>query len=331
MKILVCDADDSVKKLFSERLAGHEVSYVDGPVTEKTATEHFDAEAVSVFVSSSVTKPIINAFPNLKLIAARSTGVDHIDVAAAKERGVIVCNVPKYGARTVAEFTFALMLGLSRRLPTAARQVKEDGDFHTAALEGFDLFGKTLGVIGTGSIGANVVEIALAFGMNVLMYDPHPNEKLSSTKASYVPLQELFAKADIVTLHVPYTKDTHHLINAEALSQMKRGVFIVNTARGELIDTQALLESLQSGQVTGAGLDVLEEERVLKDEMELVKGSESIQSLKAIIRNHVLRDIPRVIITPHIAFFSKEAYHEILETTIFNISSFANGTPINTV
>lgn len=331
MKALIFDSDAATREVFAAALPGENIVYIDGLVTEDVLMANQDAEAVSVFVSSAFKKEQIDALPNLKLIIARSTGVDHIDCTYAKEKGIPVSNVPKYGAHTVAEFAFTLMLGLSRRLFDAAYQVREEGDFNTANLEGFDLFGKTLGVLGTGAIGRNVVAIAHGFGMNVLMFDKFPNQELVSESAKYVSLDELLGNADIVTLHVPYVPENHHLLNSDTLAKMKKGAFIVNTARGELIDTEALLEALKQGQIAGAGLDVLEEERVLKDEMELVKGIESIHALKTIIRDNVLIDMPRVIVTPHIAFFSREAYRDILNTSAQNIAGFIKGEPANVV
>ncbi|MDO8552802.1 MAG: NAD(P)-dependent oxidoreductase [bacterium] len=331
MKILVFSVDEEVRSILGPALTEHTVVYIDDIVSAKALAEHSDADAVSIFTTSEFKKAQIDALPKLKCISTRSTGVDHIDVAYAKEKGITVCNVPRYGAVTVAEFTFALMLTLSRRIFEAFHQVREEGSFKTASLEGFNLFGKTLGVVGTGSIGRNVVRIAKGFGLNVLMFDPRQDKSLESEQSKYVSFDELLAGSDIVTLHVPYTKENHYLLNKEAFAKIKRGAFVINTARGELIDTEALLDALKSGQVAGAGLDVLEEERVLKDEIELVKGIESMNELKILIRDHALIDMPRVVITPHIAFFSREAYHEILEVTASNITSFAAGKATNVV
>ncbi len=329
MKILVFEADAAVRAIFGKLICGHEVVYFDNHVSWGALALHKDAEIISMFVASSFSKEDINALPVLKLIAARSTGVDHIDVAYAREKGIEVRNVPHYGAHTVAEFTFALLLSLSRRIPEAAHQVREEGDFRTAALEGFDLFGKTLGIIGTGAIGRNVAAIALGLGMEVRMHDRNPDKELESAHARYVSLDELLASSDIITLHVPASVENKHMLGKAEFAKMKHGAYIINTARGDLIDPEALLESLKSGAVAGAGIDVLAEERVLKDEMELVKGVESIHALKSLIRDHILVDMPRVIVTPHIAFFSREAYHEILTTTAENITAFVEGIPKN--
>ncbi len=327
MKILVCDADADVRSACSVALSGHEIVYEDGPLSEEMLAQYPDTEVLSLFVSSSLPKERIEALPNLKLIAARSTGTDHIDVAYAKEKGIVVSNVPKYGAHTVAEFVFALLLSLSRRIHDAARQVRDEGNFDTHALEGFELYGKTIGVVGTGAIGRNVVAIAQGFGMHVLMYDKTPDASLESGGARYCTLPELLLGSDIVSLHVPAMAENTHLIGREAFAHMKSGAYLINTARGELVDTEALLEALRSGRIAGAGLDVLEEERILKDEMELVKGVESIHTLKTLIRDHALIDMPQVLITPHIAFFSREAYQEILATTVENMLAYGGGKP----
>lgn len=330
MKVVVFDSDQACKEEFGQ-LTGHDVIFFDSPVSPVALAAHADADIVSIFVSSAFQKVSIDALPNLKCIAARSTGVDHIDVAYAAQKNISVVNVPRYGARTVAEFTFALLLALTRRIFDATFQVREEGSFKTGALEGFDLFGKTIGVIGTGAIGRNVVRIAQGFGMHVVMHDVVPDPTLSAEGGGYVSLDELVSRADIVTLHVPYTPANYHLLGTEAFAKMKKGALVINTARGELIDSEALLEALRNGTVAGAGLDVLEGERALKDEMELVHGSESIQDLKSVLRNHLLIDMPRVIITPHIAFFSREAYREILTTSVANITNFCAGTPSNLV
>ena len=163
------------------------------------------------------------------------------------------------------------------------------------------------------------------------MFDKFPKPELQDENAKYVSFDELLAGSDIITLHVPYVPENHYLLNKEAFAKMKRGAYVINTARGELIDTEALLDALKSGQVKGAGLDVMEEERVLKDEIELVKGIQTIHELKILIQDHALIDMPRVVITPHIAFFSREAYHEILNVSATNISNFIAGTPSNLI
>ena len=318
MKVLVFDTDEAVREVFNS-VSGVEYVYFDHPIKVEDLAAHPDAGVISLFVSSELKKAEIDLVPGLKYIIARSTGTDHIDTEYAKSKGIVVKNVAKYGAHTVAEFTFALLLMLSRRTFDAFSRVRTAGNFDTKGLEGFDLFGKTLGVIGTGAIGRNVISIARGFGMTIRMFDLYPDTSLETESSRYVTLDELYAASDIISLHVPYTPENHHLLNAAVFKKLKKGVYIVNTARGELIDTEALVEAISSGVVSGAGLDVLEEERTLKNEAGAVSGIESTHQLKVLLNDHVLIDMPRVVVTPHIAYFSKEAYHEILMTSADNI------------
>ena len=205
----------------------------------------------------------------------------------------------------------------------------DNGDFSTTDLEGFDLYGKTLGVIGTGNIGRNVCRIAEGFGMEVKMFDRFPDMSIETSHARYASFDDLLANSDIVTLHVPYIPENKHLLNSDAFAKMKRGAYVINTARGELIDTGALVAALKDGRVAGAGLDVLEEERALKDDAVLMRDMESIEALQALIRDHVLVDMPHVVITPHIAFSSREAYREILTVSAANIDAFIKEAPQN--
>lgn len=327
MKILVTDADEQLKTRFGAALSAHEIVYTADSISEDFVRQHSDAECLCVFVSSGVTAEIIDLLPSLRHISTRSTGVDHIDVPHAKSRGIVVTNVARYGAHTVAEFAFALLLSLSRRIPEGNRRLREEGEFSTAGLNGFDLFGKTIGVIGTGAIGRNVVRIAQGFGMQVRMFDLSPDTSIETADARYAAFDDVLASSDILSLHVPHTAENHHLLNAETLARAKHGVRIVNTARGELIDAQALLAALESGQVAGAALDVLEGEREYHAHGAPLHGA--VQENSA--RSNPLVMHPHVIVTPHIAFFSDEAYREILDTTLESIASFVSGTPQHTV
>lgn len=293
-----------------------------------------DADVVSVFVGSIIDKEIIDLLPNLKFINTSSTGFDHIDVEYCKEKGIKVSNVPAYGSVTVAEFTFALLLALSRKIYDAYDNLKEDGDFDVTPLRGFDLRGKTLGVIGTGKVGKNVIKIARGFEMNVIAYDLHPDLGFAKEYSfKYVDLDELISQVDILTLHAPYFKENHHLINKDNISKMKKGVYIINTARGELIDTDALVWGLQEKIIAGAGLDVLEGERQLKEEAEVLSSDTLAKqrNYKTLLEDHILIDMPNVIVTPHVAFYSKEAEEAIIQTTVDNIKGFILGKEINLV
>lgn len=316
-----------------EGLKGAEIIFVPEVLSPSNIAKAKDAEVLGVFIHSAVTKEVIEQLPKLKLIVTLSTGFDHIDTAYAKTKNIAVANVPAYGSRTVAEFTFALMLGLSRKTFAAYRQVKDTHNFTIEPFEGFNLQGKTLGIIGTGRIGQNVAQIAQGFGMHLLAFDAFPNEEAAKKfNFAYVPLNTLLNQSDVITLHVPYNKDTHYLLNLKNISQCKRGAFLINTSRGEVIETQALVEALDNGTLEGVGIDVIEGEKQLIDEWHLaVKSSETAEHLKTLLQDHVLIDHPKVAYTPHIAFFSKEAKHEILNTTVENIVGFVGGTLRNQI
>jgi D-lactate dehydrogenase len=290
-------------------------------------------DIISNFVSSPLPKEVIGQSPKLKLVATRSTGYDHIDLKACQGRGVLVSNVPTYGENTVAEFAFALLLALSRKMFPAIKQVKEQGLFATAELQGFDLQNKTLGVVGTGHIGTYVVKIAKGFGMNVIGYDPFPKQELAEQyQFTYASLEDLLKQSDVVTLHVPYMPATHHLINKDNIKLCKKGSVLINTARGGLVETAALVGALKTGQLAGAGLDVLEEEGFVKEEIEmLVSGHPNEEQIKTALADHELMYMDNVVITPHNAFNTQEAVKRILDTTVENIKAFAGGKPANLV
>jgi len=290
-----------------------------------------EAEILSIFIRSPITSEVLERLPRLRLIATRSTGYDHIDLEACRKRGVVVSNVPRYGENTVAEHTFGLILALSRNIHKAYVRTTR-GDFSLEGLRGFDLKGKTLGVIGTGSIGLHVIRIARGFGMEVLAYDIRPQPLLAEVLGfRYVSLEELLSESDIVTLHVPLTPATYHLIDWSKLQQMKRGAILINTSRGGVVDTDALLRALDEGILSGAGLDVLEGEELIEEERALLQMPEAEEKLKAVVRAHLLLRRENVVITPHIAFNSQEALQRILDTTVENIQGYLAGAPRNVV
>jgi D-lactate dehydrogenase len=300
-------------------------------LTEQTVAQVPDVPIVSVFIRSQLSRAVLEHLPKLCFIATRSTGYDQIDVAVAKARGVIVSNVPRYGANTVAEFTFGLMLCLSRKIIQAYERALR-GEVLLEGLEGFDLNGKTLGVIGTGNIGMHVVRIARGVGMSVLAYDVLPQLLVAEVLGfTYVALDELLHRSDIVSLHAPATPQTHHLMNQERFALMKRGSLLINTARGELVDTAALAWALDEGIVAGAGLDVVEGEELVAEEERLLTATGAEDKLRTLLRHQTLLRRENVIITPHAAFYSREALRRILDTTIANIRCFVAGQPQNVV
>ena len=297
-----------------------------------TNIEHLkEIEVLIPFIHTKIGPAELEAMPKLKFIATRSTGYDHIDIAAAKERGIIVANVPGYGETAVAEFTFALMLTLSRKVHQAYARTQRS-DYTLKGLRGFDLYHKTLGVVGAGAIGLHVIRIATGFGMNVLAYDVMQNRLLSEVLGfRYVSLNDLLSQSDIITLHAPAIAPTYHMLNKETFAHVKRGAYLINTARGSLIDTTALAWALDAEILAGAALDATEGEEFLHHEEELLNQADAEEKLKLLVRNQVLQRRSNVIITPHIAFNSEEALRRIQDTTIENVKAFLAQTPANTV
>ena len=285
-----------------------------------------DAEIISLFPHSEMVKnEILDFFPRLKLITTRSTGYNHIDLSYTARRKIAVAHVPNYGSTSVAEFTIGMMIALIRRIYPAKSDMKKDA-VRMENYIGEDLSGRTLGVIGTGAIGRSVIRLAQAFGMKILAYDPFPTVGLQGV--SYVTTGELLKRSDVISLHCPSVPENFHLLDKKAFSQMKKGTYIINTARGNLIETEALYEALRSGKIAGAALDVLENEDILTQrEVSFPMSGESRDALADSVINLKIMQLENVIVTPHIAFNSTDAIQRILETTIKNIEGFLSQKP----
>jgi D-lactate dehydrogenase len=334
MKIAFYELEGWERPILTSRLAGHELALCDESLSPGNYTQLADCEAVSPFLYSRLDAEALDAMLALKLISTRTTGFDHIDVAECRKRGIVVCNVPEYGSQTVAEHCFALILALSRRLIKAYGAMRSTGGRTSDAqeLRGFDLRGKTLGVVGAGGIGLHVIRIAESFGMRVLVFDRVRRQSLADVlEFEYTDMNTLLAESDIVSLHCPATPETVHMVNRETIARMKRGALVINTARGELVDTSALLEGLQSGHLGGAGLDVFEGEAIVREEAQILSAAYDREQLQAAIQAHNLLKRDDVIVTPHNAFNSEEAVQRILESTIANIEAFVEGHPANVV
>ena len=333
MKIHYFSGETWEEAFVRAKLPNEDITFYEKPFAEYPELSDPDATVLSIFMESHIGEAELARFPSLKLIATRSTGFDHIDLAAAKAHGVTVVNVPSYGENTVAEFAFGLILALSRRIIEADERVRTTGLFSPNGLRGFDLAGKTLGVVGTGRIGQHIITMANGFGMKVIGFDAYPNEERTKTlNFTYTSLPELLAASDVITIHVPYNADTHHLINRENIGSIKKGAYLVNTARGAVIDTAALIEALEKGELAGAGLDVLEDEGELNEEATLLTAPHpQEEKLRIALANNYLITHPRVIVTPHVAFNTIEAVERIIDTTIENIQQFESGTPKNTI
>ena len=331
MKIAFFEIKGWEKSILKRGLKGHEIIFYQDPLDADTVDLVRDFDIVSVFIYSTIDEVILNKLSKLKAIATRSTGFDHIDLEACRKRGITVFNVPIYGENTVAEHTFALILALSRNVHKAYMKTIRR-DFSIEGLIGFDLKGKTIGVIGAGFIGLNVIRIAKGFDMNVLVYDVNQNKMIAEVLGfKYVSLDELLGNSDIITLHVPYNKYTHHLINRESIKKIKNGAVLINTSRGGVAETEALIEAIDSKILSGIGLDVLEGEGLIKEEKQLLYDPQKVEDLGKIVKDHILLGKENVVFTPHIGFYSHEALERILETTMQNINLFLEGRPQNLV
>lgn len=277
---------------------------------------------LSVFIYSKMDKLTLDQLPDLKMIATRSTGVDHIDLEECKKRKIVVTNVPEYGSRTVAEYAAALMLAVAKRIIPAHQSI-EEGEFSPEGLTGIDLFGKTLGVVGVGKIGINMIRIGKGLGMKILGVEKTPDEKLAKKLGfKNVDLETCLKEADVVTLHVPSTVDTFHLINKKNIKLMKETAILINTCRGPVIETEALVWALNSKKLKGAGLDVTEEEDKVENISMVTSRKPTKADLQEVLSYHLLRDRDDVVFTPHNAFNTEEAIGRIIKTTVENIEEF---------
>ena len=331
MKIAFFAINDWEITLLKKRLKGHSLSFFNYPLTTENLVKKQNYDVVSVFISSKIDKAVLKKLPKLKFISTRSTGFDHINMGDCRKKKIAVANVPYYGENTVAEHTFALILALSRNVHKAyVRGLRDDHSIE--GLKGFDLAKKTIGVIGAGNIGLHVIRIAKGFGMEVLATDTNQDNFLAEVLGfRYTSLKNLLAKSDIITIHTPYNKSTHHLINKSNIKYIKRGAILINTARGAIVDTDALAEALDKNIIAGAGLDVIEGENLIMEEKQLLYEKQDILKLTQAIKSHILLDRDDVVFTPHIAFYSQEALERILNTTIDNIIGFLNKEPQNII
>ena len=298
----------------------HELVYFEPRLTAATVALARGFDAVCPFVNDELSADVVAALADggVRLVTLRSAGFNHVDLGAAAARGMRVARVPAYSPHAVAEHAAGLILTLNRRLHRAYARVRE-GNFSLDGLLGFDLHGKTVGVVGTGKIGAVFCRIMAGFGCRVLAHDPSPNDEVRQVGGEYVELDALLAAADIVALHLPLTRATHHVIDAAALERMRPGVMLINTSRGGLVDTRAVIGALKSGRLGALGLDVYEEEADLF--FEDLSGT--------VIQDDVfarLLTFPNVLITGHQGFFTREALASSAETTLANATAFATGT-----
>jgi len=301
----------------------HELVFLEPKLSLDTACLTQGATAVCVFVNDTVDAEVVArlAGNGVKLIALRCAGFNNIDLNAAAEHGVKVVRVPAYSPFAVAEYAVGLMLALNRKIHRAYCRVRE-GDFSLHGLLGFDMAGKTAGIIGTGQIGSLVVRTLCAMDMTVLMSDPVVNKDCVAAGARYVDIDSLLAESDIISLHCPLTPETHHIINAKAIDKMKRGVMLINTSRGAVIDTAAVIASMKTGQIGMLGLDVYEQEE------DLFFEDHSYEVITDDVFERLLT-FPNALITAHQGFFTKDALSNIATTTLNNILQFEKGSSLD--
>lgn len=309
----------------ANREGRHELLFLEARLSLQTAPLALGAPVVAAFVNDQLDAEVLKllAQQGAQLIALRSAGFNHVDLPCAEALGLPVVRVPAYSPHGVAEHTIGLILSLNRKIHRSFNRVRE-GNFSLEGLLGFDLCGKTAGVIGTGKIGAIVARILSCIGCRVLAYDVQPNPDCEKIGVSYVSVDELLTRSDIITLHCPLTPETHHLIDDAAVGKMKKGAMVINTSRGGLVDAEAVVAGLKSGVIGSLGLDVYEEE-----------GDLFFEDLsQEVIQDDVfmrLLTFPNVLITGHQAFFTQEAMQKIAETTIANITAFEQGRVENAV
>ncbi|MGV8162227.1 MAG: NAD(P)-dependent oxidoreductase [Candidatus Nanoarchaeia archaeon] len=324
MKIVFFELEDWEIKYFQDRILNQDAEYYTTSIEETQSDSAYNADLIASFVFSKLDKPTLDKFKNLKFITTMSTGYDHIDMEECNRRNILVCNVPAYGENTVAEHVFGLILNLSRNI-YKAYQVTSKGKFSYEGLMGFDLKDKTLGILGTGKIGQNVIKIAKGFNMKVIAHDPRANLELQKKlEFDYVSFDQLLTQSDIISIHVPLNSHTYHLFNRDSLQKMKPTALLINTSRGPVVDTNALLEALNNEKLGGAGLDVLEGEMLIKEEKSIIHSNSTLarEQMATLLQDYALMRMHNVIVTPHLAFYSKEAVTRILDSTLDNLFDF---------
>lgn len=335
MKMLMFDFRDSEKEFFNKNeFPDFDITFIKEPLNEMTQLEqnqYNETDIISVFISSNLSQDVIKRFPNLRIVATRSTGYNHIDVKYCSQNNIAVFNVEEYGQTSVAQFTLTLMFALIRNLFPAYLDIQRNYVSH-ANYEGRNLSNLTLGIIGCGAIGSAVAKYAHHFDMNILINSYAKNPKLENF-CEYVSLDELLQKSDIITLHLPYTNENYHMIGPREFSIMKDEVYIINTARGELIDIVSLYENLLNNKIKGAALDVLECEYLALSSDNIVGGikTHNTNCVASALITQKLLGMSNVIITPHIAYNTKESIETLLQTTFNNIRDFHKGNRNNQI
>lgn len=335
IKMLMFDFRSSEKNFFTtNNESDFDITFRNENLNENTklsTKERNETVILSVFTTSKITEKVLNQFNNLQIIATRSTGYNHIDIEACRKKNIAVINVSDYGRTSVAQYTIGITLAMIRNVIQSSNDVK-NRHIDYEKYEGHDISNLILGVIGTGSIGSAVCEIAHTLGMKIYAHDLKINKNINSF-VEYVSLNDILKNSDIITLHIPYQKEFHHLISTQEFSMMKESSYIINTARGELVDTKALYTAIKSGKIKGAALDVLECEELLisNEDIDTELHNTSCECLKNALISQKLMEFDNVIITPHIAYNTKESIDKILKTMFFDIKNYFKGMHTNRI
>lgn len=320
MRVAVFSTKSHDREYLTAANAGrHELDFLESRLNLETAPLAGGAPAVCIFVNDVGSAEVLTrlAEKDTRLLALRSAGFNHVDIGAARELGLTVVRVPAYSPNAVAEFTVGMILALDRKYHRAHNRVRE-GNFSLEGLLGFDLHTRTVGIVGTGKIGHLVARILAGFGCRIIAYDPYPNEDTPGLGVEYVDLERLLGEADIITLHAPLTPETQHLIDRDSLRHVRPGAMLINTSRGALVDTEAVIDALKDGRLGSLGLDVYEEEA------DLFFEDLSNQVIADDVFSRLLT-FPNVLVTGHQAFFTHDALTQIAETTVANITHFELG------
>ena len=333
-KVAFFNVDEKEQAVLSKEFTGaepFELRFSEKSLDKHTACIAKEAVAIGIFIQSKISSEVLQHLPKVKIIAAMSTGFDHIDLNACKARGITVCNVSSYGDNTVAEYAFCLILALARKFKPTLERV-EKGFFSRTGLIGTDIKGKTLGLIGTGRIGSYMARLGTAFGMKTIAYDVRPDDMLKEKYGvEFMNLDEVLEQADVISLHVPYLKSTHHLINEERLRLLKPTALLINTSRGKVVDTKAVALALRDNRLGGVALDTFEGENVWIEEEFLKHDDLPAVALREAMESFSIMRSERAILTPHTAFNTNEALERILRTSAENIKAFFTGRPQNIV
>ncbi len=325
MRVLFCDTTKNEAEFINDWLLTHKDIKVDILEESIDSVKDYDYDVISVFIGSKIDAPKLDKFNSLKLILTRSTGFDHIDMKECARRKIKVANVPDYGDYTVAEFTLGLIIILERKIKKILIKVQNNEVIEPMEIRGNDIRNKIVGIVGAGKIGTNIGLLANAFGAKIVYFNRSNQPKLDVINAKKMELDELLKVSDIISINLPLTSETNHLINTDRINILKKGAIIINTSRGAIIDTDALVFGLQNNIIGGVALDVIEGEELQGREIDIIRQKAGYEQIKEALESNILKKFDNVILTPHIAYDTQEAVNRIIEETLENLDNFITG------